>query len=155
MVDPGSIATTLYTLLATAAPLVARGVLASFGKEAGAAAFNALKDRLVGTHNAQSLALLETAKDNDAYKAAIVGDLDKPEIADDREVLDLAQQLRTALEALPPEVQRQYAVDIGTLKVAGNMLLERIGEAGFKAGTVETEGDFTLRDAGGPSPGKT
>jgi hypothetical protein len=141
----------LFSVLASGATLTASGAVGEFAKTAGKTAFDALKTRLTERHKVRSLPLLEDAKQNPAFKAAIEAELSKPEIAQDAKLLELAEALRQEIAALPQEVTARYAVNIETIRSGGNLLFEAV--EGIKATMVSSEGDMTLRDIKAP-PGK-
>ena len=118
---------------------------------AGKAAFEKLRDLLARKHDVKSRTLLEDAAQNPGYAAAIKGDLAKPDIAKDAEVLDLAETLRAAIEALPePVLAAPPAIDAEVIRAGGNQLFEAV--EGIRAGRIEATGDQTFK--GIKSPGK-
>ena len=141
----------LFSLLVSGAKLVASSAVGEFAKGAGKSAFEAIKSRLADKHRAKSLALLEDASDNKAYEAAVKADLAQPSIAEDSELLQLAEKLREAIEALPAETQARYAVDIEIIRSGRNLLFEAV--EGVKAKSATSEGDMTFRNVKAP-PGK-
>lgn len=142
----------LFSLLVTGAKLAASSAVVEFAKGAGKSAFEAVKARLNENHNVKSLPLLEDATENPAYEAAVKADLAKPEIAQDAELLELAEQLREAIEALPADTQTRYAVNIETIRSGGDLLFEAV--EGIKAKTATSEGDMTFKDIKAPPQGK-
>lgn len=141
----------LYSVIVSGAGLAASGAVSEFAKGAGKAAFESLKERLVERHQVKSLPLLEDARQNPAFEAAVKAELAMPEIAEDAELLELAEQLREAIKALPAETQVRYAVDIETIRSGGNLLFDAI--EGVKAKTASSKGDITFRNIKAP-PGK-
>lgn len=147
---PMDIATLLYGLLSTDAGLAASAAAGEFGKGTGKAALDALVARLAGTHQVKSLALLADARSNPAYAAAIRSDLEKPGIGQDADLLTLADTLRAAIEALPPEAAAPYAVEIETIRSGGNLLFDTV--AGIKSKLATSKGDIIFRNV--TPPGK-
>jgi hypothetical protein len=141
----------LYSLLSAGAELAASSAVGEFAKGAGKAAFDALKARLTGEHKVKSLGLLEDAGTNPAYKAAIESDLARPDIAEDPQVVELAQTLRAAIEALPAETTARYAIDIETIRAGGHLLFE--ASEGIRAKLATSKGDMTFKGIKAP-PGK-
>jgi hypothetical protein len=141
----------LFSVLATGAGMAASGAVGEFAKGAGKAAFEALKARLSKQHEFKSLPLLEDAKQNPAFAAAIKAELAKPEVAQDVELLQLAERLREAIAALPAETQARYAVDIETIRSGGDLLFEAV--EGVRAATAIAKGDMTFKNVTAP-PGK-
>jgi hypothetical protein len=141
----------LYSLLVTGAGLLASGAATEFAKGAGKVAFDALKARLISTHGAASMVLVEQAKGNPAYEAAIKADLAPPDIAKDTEVTRLAGELRAAIKALPVAVKAPYAVDIGVIESGGDLLFENV--EGVRSDQVTSRQDMTFRNIKAP-PGK-
>lgn len=142
----------LFSVLVTGAELVASGAVSEFAKGAGKAAFEALKNRLTAQHGMKSLPLLEDAKNTPAFATAIEAELAKPEIADDEELLRLAETLREAIAALPAETQARYAVNIDDIRAGGALLFEAV--EGVRAKTATSQGDMTFKKVKAP-PGKT
>ena len=142
----------LFSLLVTGAKLAASSAVGEFAKGAGKSAFEAVKERLAGEHNVKSLPLLEEAAEKPAFEEAVKAELAKSEIAQDAELLELAERLREAIEALPVETQARYAVNIETIRSGGNLLFEAV--EGVKAKTATSEGDMTFKDVKAPPPGK-
>lgn len=142
----------LFSLLVSGAKLAASSAVGEFAKGAGKSAFEAIKARLTGEHDVKSLPLLEEAAENPAFGEAVKAELAKPEIAQDAELIKLAEQLQAAIEALPAETQARYAVNIETIRAGGNLLFEAV--EGVKAKTATSEGDMTFRDVRAPPPGK-
>jgi hypothetical protein len=138
----------LFSVLASGAVLAASGAVSEFAKGAGKATFEALTARLAERHKIKSLPLLEDARQNPAFEAAVKAELANPEIVEDAELLELAERLREAIEALPTEVQARYAVDIETLRAGGDLLFEAV--EGVKAKTAITKGDMTFRNVKAP-----
>lgn len=134
----------LFSLLVSGAKLAASSAVGEFAKGAGKNAFEAVKARLEGEHNVKSLPLLEDVAENPAFEHAVKAELAKPEIAQDAELLELAERLREALEALPAETQARYAVNIETIRSGGNLLFEAV--EGIKAKTATSKGDMTFKD---------
>lgn len=141
----------LFGLLTSGAGLVASGAVGEFAKGAGKTAFEALKARLTERHAIRSLPLLEEARNNPAFEAAVKADLDRPEITQDAEVLNLAEQLRKAIEDLPEQDKVRYAVDIETIRAGGNLIFEAV--EGVKAKSATAVGDMAFRNVKAP-PGK-
>ena len=141
----------LFSVLTAAAHLLASGAVSEFAKGAGKAAFDALKARLTGQHAVKSLSLLDDAAQNPAFAAAIQAELEKPEIAGDGELLQLAEDLRAAIAALPQETQARTAIDIETIRSGGSLLFEAI--EGIKAKSVSSVDDLTFKNVTAP-PGK-
>ncbi len=142
----------LYSVLGTGAGLVASGAVGEFAKGAGKTAFEALKSRLTTQHEMTSLPLLEDAAKNPAFEPAIKAELAKPEIAEDAELLALAETLREAIAALPAETQARYAVNIDEIRSGGALLFDAV--EGVKAKTATSESDMTFKNVKAP-PGKT
>ena len=145
------ISAVLYSLLVTGAGLVASKAASEFAKGAGKAAFEALKGRLIGTHGAASLALVDQATGNATYEAAIRSDLDRSDIAKDPEVRRLADELRTAIEALPEAAKGPYAVDIGVIKSGRDLLFDDV--EGVRSDRATSQGNMTFKNVKAP-PGK-
>lgn len=141
----------LFSVLASGAGLAASGAVGEFAKGAGKTAFEALKARLSDAHGVKSLPLLEEARQNPAFEAAVKADLTSPEIARDTEVLKLAEKLREAIEALPEQDQTRYAVNIETIRAGGKLLFDAV--EGVKAISAVAEGDVEFRNVKAP-PGK-
>lgn len=141
----------LFSLLATGATLAASSAVGEFAKGAGKSAFEAIKARLAEEHDVKSLPLLGEAADSPAFEDAIKAELAKPEIAEDAELLSLAEQLREAIEALPAETQARYAVNIETIRSGGNLLFEAV--EGVKATSAISKNDMTFRNVKAP-PGR-
>lgn len=141
----------LFSVLATGAGLAASGAVSEFAKGAGKATFEAIKARLAERHEVKSLPLLHEAKQNPSFEAALKAELAKPAIAQDAELLELAERLREAIAALPPEAQERYAVNIETILAGGDLLFEAV--EGVKAKSASSEGDMTFRNVKAP-PGK-
>lgn len=148
-----AIETTLFAILASGAVLAAKGILQEIAKGTGKSAFEALKQRLTDKFGVKSLGMLEDAQANADYKTAIEGDLKKPEIAADPEILKLAEQLRSAIEQIPKETAVAYAVDIETIRSGRNILLEQI-EGGIKSKIVEADKDVTISGVTATPAGK-
>lgn len=142
----------LFSLLVTGAKLAASSAVGEFAKGAGKSVFEAIKVRLADKHEVKSLPLLEEAAKTPAFEEAVKAELAKPEIAEDAELLQLAEQLREAIDALPAEIQARYAVDIETIRSGGNLLFEAVD--GVKAKSATSEGDMTFKDVKAPPPGK-
>ncbi len=142
----------LFSVLATGASLAASGAVTEFAKGAGKAAFDALKNRLAADHGVKSLPLLEDAAKTSAFESAIKVELEKPEIASDPEVLQLAETLRAAIAALPAETQARYAVDIDEIRAGGALLFDAV--EGVKAKSATSATDMTFKNVKAP-PGKT
>ncbi|MEP1698565.1 MAG: hypothetical protein ABJJ69_18685 [Paracoccaceae bacterium] len=142
----------LYSLLVTGAKLTASSAVGEFAKGAGKSAFEAIKARLAGEYDVKSLPLLAEVDENPAFETAVKSELAKPEIAQDAKLLELAEQLREAIAALPVDTQARYAVNIETIKSGGNLLFEAV--EGVMAKTVTSEGDMTFKDVKVPPPGK-
>ncbi|MBM3603919.1 MAG: hypothetical protein FJX25_03980 [Alphaproteobacteria bacterium] len=134
----------LFILLVTGAKLAASSAVGEFANGGGKEAFEALKDRLAGAHDVKSLPLLEEADQNPAFEEAVKAELAKPEIAQDAELLELAERLREAIEALPAETKTRCAVNIETIRAGGNLYIETF--EGVKAKIATSEGDITFRD---------
>ncbi len=148
-----ALAQLLFSVLVSGAELVASGAVTEFAKGAGKAAFEALKNRLTTQHDLKSLPLLEDAKTNPAFEAAIKDELEKkPEIANDEKVLGLAETLREAIAALPAETQARYAVNIDEIRSGGALLFEAV--EGVRAKTATSQSDMTFKDVKAPPPGK-
>lgn len=141
----------LFSVLVTGAELVASGAVSEFAKGAGKAAFEALKSRLATQHEMKSLPLLVEAANNPAFEPAIKAELEKPGIAEDAELLRLAETLREAIAALPAETQARYAVNIDEIRSGGVLLFEAV--EGVKAKTATSESDMTFKNVKAP-PGK-
>lgn len=141
----------LFSVLASGAALAASGAVSEFAKGAGRITFEALKTRLIDRHQVKTLPLLENVAEHPAYQTAVKAELAKPEIAEDVEVLKLAETLREAIEALPAETQACYAVNIETIRSGGNLLFEAV--EGVKAKSASSKGDMTFRNVKAP-PGK-
>jgi len=146
-----TLVSTLFSVLATGAGLAASGAVGEFAKGAGMATFEALKARLTDRHDVKSLSLLEHARQNPPFEAEVKAELAKPEIAQDRELMELAERLREAIVALPAEVQARYAVDIEVIRSGGNLLFKDV--EGVKAGSASSDGDMTFENIQAP-PGK-
>lgn len=146
-----ALAQLLFSVLVSGAELVASGAVTEFAKGTGKAAFDALKNRLTAQHGMKSLPLLEDAKQNPAFEAAIEAELAKPEIAGDEELLRLAGTLREAIAALPAETQARYAVNIDDIRAGGALLFEAV--EGVRAKTATSTGDMTFKNVKVP-PGK-
>jgi|GEM_PF-2554646 len=142
----------LFSVLASGATLAASGAVSEFAKGAGKTAFEALKDRLQATHDVKSLPLLEDAANNPSFETAIKAELDKPAIAADPDVLQLAETLRAAIAALPAETQARYAVNIDDIRSGGSLLFEAV--EGVKAKTATSTTDMTFKNVKAP-PGKS
>jgi hypothetical protein len=145
------VAAVLYNLLATGAELVASKAAGEFAKGAGRAAFDALKARLVSTHGAASLALIDQAKENATYVAVIKSDLNRSDITKDPEVMRLANTLRAAIEALPEAVRASYAVDIRVIESSRDLLFDDV--EGVRSDQAISHGSMTFRSVKAP-PGK-
>jgi hypothetical protein len=145
------IAAVLYSLLVTGAGVVASGAASEFAKGAGKAAFDALKTRLVSTHGAASVVLVDQAKGNASYEAAIKSDLARSDIEKDTEVRRLAEELRKAIEALPEAAKAPYAVDIGVIESGRDLLFDNV--EGVRSNRATSEADMTFRNVKAP-PGK-
>ena len=141
----------LFSLLVSGAKLAASNAVGEFAKGAGNSAFEAIKARLAGEHGVKSLPLLEEAAENPAFEEAVKAELAKPEIAQDAGLLQLAERLRAAIEALPAETQARYAVNIETIRSGGDLLFESV--EGVKATSATSEGDMTFKNVKAP-PGK-
>ena len=141
----------LLSLLVSGAGLVASGAASEFAKGAGKTAFEALKNRLTAGHGVKSLPLLEDAAQNPAFATAIKAELDKPAIATDPEILQLAETLREAIAALPADTQARYAVNIDEIRSGGALLFEAV--EGVKAKTATSATDMTFKNVKAP-PGK-
>jgi hypothetical protein len=142
------IAATLFALLSAGAALAAQSAVGEFAKSGGKAAFDALKARLTGAHNVESLDLLERARSKPGYAAEIKAELANPGIAADPEVASLAADLRAAIEALPKATLTAYAVDIETIRAGGALLFRNV--EGVKAKSAESVGDMTFRGIKAP-----
>ena len=136
----------LLTLLTEGAKLVATGAI----QQTGVDAYQYLKDRLTGKHGVQSLGLLEKAKDNPAFEAAIRAELDTPAVQGDSDLLQAALILREALENLPEATRAQYAIDTTRIHSGGRLLLDAI--EGIKAEEIISTDDMVIRNV--TSPGK-
>ena len=145
------IATVLYSLLVTGAGLVASKAAGEFAKGAGKAAFDALKARLINSHGAASLALIDQAKGNATYEAAIKSDLDRLDVAKDPEVRRLADELRAAIEALPKATKAPYAVDVRVIESGRSLLFDNV--EGVVSDRVTSKEDMTFSNVKAP-PGK-
>ncbi len=145
------LATTLYNLLTTGASLLATGAAGEFAKGAGKAAFEALQARLVGEHQATSVARVADAAGDPACADAIRADLARPGIAEDAELRRLARTLEAAIAALPAAETAPYAVEIREIKAGKNLLFEDV--EGVRADTATAEGDMTFKGVNAP-PGK-
>jgi flagellar motility protein MotE (MotC chaperone) len=141
----------LFSLLVTGAGLAASGAVSEFSKGAGKATFEAIKARLTKQYDVKSLSLLEDAKHNSSFEAAIKDELSELEIAQDAKLLKLAETLREEIAALPSETQARYAVNIETIRSGGNLLFEAV--EGVNAKTATSERDMTFRNVKAP-PGK-
>ena len=144
------IATMLYSLLSAGAGLMASAAAGEFAKGAGKAALDALKDRLTGAHQVKSLPLLEDARTNPAFAQAIKSDLAKPAIAEDADLLTLADTLRHAIEALPAAAQAPAAVEIETIRAGGNLLFDTV--EGIRSKLATSKGDMTFKNVTAPKP---
>ncbi len=142
------LAAVLYSLLVTGAGLAASSAVGEFAKGAGKSAFDALKARLTGTHNANSLALLDQAKNNPNFEAAIKSDLARADIIADPEVRRLAAELRTAIEVLPATATAPYAIDIGVIESGRDLLFEDV--EGVRSDRATSVGDMTFRGVRSP-----
>lgn len=142
----------LFSVLVSGAKLAAVGAVTEFAKGSGKAALEALKNRLSSQHSMKSLPMLEEAETNPAFEAAIKAELAKPEIAEDEELLQLAETLRKAISALPIDTQASYAVNIDEIKAGGVLLFEAV--EGVRAKSATSKGDMTFKDIKAPSPGK-
>lgn len=138
----------LFSVLASGTRLAASGAVGEFAKGAGKAAFEALKTRLSERYTVKTLPLLEDARQSPAFEAAVKAELSRPEIAQDAEVLELAEQLRKAIEALPAQDQARYAVDIETIRSGGKLIFEAV--EGVKAKLATSEGDMEFRNVKAP-----
>lgn len=141
----------LFSVLATGAGLVASGATSEFGKGAGKAIFEALKARLTEHHAVKSLGLLNEAQKNPAFERAVKSELADPKILQDAELLELVEQLRAEIEALPAQQQHAYAIDIETIRAGGRLLVDSV--EGIRAKTAIAEGDIHLSNVKAP-PGK-
>ncbi len=141
----------LFSVLASGAGLAASGAVGEFAKGAGKTAFEALKARLTDQYAVKSLPLLKDAQQNPAFEAAVKAELAKPEIARDAELLELAEQLRQAIKALPEQDQARYAVNIETIRAGGRLIFDAV--EGVKAKSATSEGDMEFRNVKAP-PGK-
>ena len=148
-----ALGTVLFSILLAGAELAAKGALGEIAKGAGKTAFEGLKARLTNKHGLMSLGLLEEAKTNEAYKAAIQSDLNKPDVAEDPDVLTLAQQLQAALAEMPTATANAYAIDIEEIRAGGNLLFEAI-EGGIKSDSAKSAGDMEFRGVTAPKSGK-
>lgn len=144
------IAALLYGLLMTGAGLVASGAVSEFAKGAGKTAFEGLKARLLA-RGAASVALIDQANDNAAYEAAIKSDLARPDITDDTEIRQLAENLRAAIRSLPADAKARYAVDIGVIETSGALIFENV--EGVTSDRATSQGDMTFKNVKAP-PGK-
>jgi hypothetical protein len=142
----------LYSVLVSGAGLVASGAVSEFAKGAGKTAFDALKNRLQADHGVKSLPLLDDAAKNPAFESAIKAELEKPQIAGDPEVLQLAETLRELIAALPAETQARYAVDIEVINSGGALLFDAV--EGVKAKSATSATDMTFKNVTAP-PGKS
>lgn len=142
----------LFSLLVTGAQLAASSAVGEFAKGAGKTAFDAIKQRLVSKHHVKSLPLLETAAENPAFEQALKSELAKPEIAQDPELLKIAQMLSKAIDALPAETLTQYAVNIETIRAGGKLVFDNV--EGVNATTATSQGDMTFKNVRSPLPGK-
>ncbi|MGY3591190.1 hypothetical protein ACVIGB_009228 [Bradyrhizobium sp. USDA 4341] len=148
---PMDIATVLFSLLVTGAGLVASTAAGEFAKGAGKSAFDALKARLINSHGAASLALIDHAKDNQAYEAVIKKDLEREGVVNDPEVRRLADKLRAAIEALPEATKAPYAVNVRVIESGRSLLFDNVeGVTGDRFTSAE---DMTFKNVKAP-PGK-
>lgn len=145
------VATLLTSLLTAGAALMAEGAAGEFAKGAGKTAFEALKSRLTTTHGAGSMVLLDRVRTEPSFAPAIQADLARVEIARDGEVLALAEQLRSAIAALPEQVTTAYAIDIAEIRAGANLLVDTA--QGIRANLATAVGDITFRNVAAP-PGK-
>src|SRR5262245_36418722 len=137
----------LYSLLVTAAGTAAAD--ARSGDDAEKAAFSALKSHLINNHRAASVSLIELARTNVAYEAAIKSDLARPDIADDPEIKRLARKLYLVIAALPPTVTAPYAIDIAVIEAGHNLLFENVGRV--RVDKVTSAADMTYLDIEAPA----
>ena len=135
--------TALYGLLVLAAPLAAEQGAKQVGALAVTEAFNALKSGL-----SRVTSLLHLGKES--AKPLIIEELSAPAIASDAEVARLAEALRLALAALPPETAARYAIDSKVIEGAG-LTFRRV--QGVRAERITATGDITFEDITAP-PGK-
>ena len=138
----------LFGLLLSGAKIAASSAVGEFAKGAGETAFEALKARLTSKHDVKSLPLLDQCEDNPAFADAVKSDLSKPAIAQDAELLEIAETLRAALAALPDATLARYAVDIDEIKSGGALLFDAV--EGVKAKTATSEGDMTFKNVKAP-----
>ena len=146
-----SLSQLLFSLLTAGANLATSSAVTEFAKGAGKTAFEALKKRLAERHNVTTLPQLEEAAKTPASDSAIRAELEAPEIANDSELLRLAETLRAGVAALPSETQARFAVDIEEIRSGQALLFEAVG--GVRAKTATAEGDMTFRNVTAP-PGK-
>lgn len=132
----------LFNLLVAAAKISAVGALDAFSKGAGKSAFEALKHRLNSQHGAISLDMLAQADKDATIAAAVKSDLARPGVAQDAELLSLAETLRQEIVAFPREVQAQYAIDIEEIESGGKLLFDEI--EGIKSTSVKSQGDMSF-----------
>lgn len=141
----------LFSVLASGAGLVTSGATSEFAKGAGKATFEARKARLTDHHAVKSLGLLNDAQKNPAFETAVKSELADSKIFQDAELLELVEQLRAEIEALPAQEQHAYAVDIETIRAGGRLLVDPV--EGIRAKTAIAKGDIELRNVKAP-PGK-
>ncbi len=139
----------LFSLLVSGAKLAASSALGEFSKAGGKSAYEAIKSRLIERHKLKSLSLLEDAADNPAFEAAVKADLEKPAIAEDAELLALAETLRESIEALSAETRSSYAVNIDDIMAGGSLLFDAV--EGIRAKTASSQGDMTFKNVRSPS----
>lgn len=137
-----SISAFLYPILAEAAGLIASSAAGEFAKSAGKEAYTQLKDRLVGTHKVNSVALLEQAKDNPDYEVLIKKELDAKALEQDTRIQALAEALLTAMQDLPPGLRPQVALEADVIRAKGKLLFRNV--EGIKAGDIISDDDMTF-----------
>lgn len=147
-----ALAQLLFSVLVSGTELVASGAVAEFAKGGGKAAFEALKNRLTAQHDMKSLPLLADAKANPAFEAAVKAELAKPEIANDEELLRLAETLRELIAGLHAETQARYAVNIDEIRSGGALLFQAV--EGIKAKSATSKNDMIFSNVKAPPPGK-
>lgn len=138
----------LFPLLLSASKIMASGAITGFAESAGARAYEAIKARLTERHGAKSMPMVDEADTNPVYAEAVKADLAKPGVQDDAELLALAETLRAAIEALPPETQALYAVDIKTIRSDKTLTFNDV--EGVRADEATSKGDMSFTNVKAP-----
>lgn len=142
-----SVLSVIIDVLLAGAKLFGEGAVKEAGKSVVGMSFEKLKEKLKA-RNAPSVVLLETPGDKAHYRAALEGDLNKPEIIEDAEILQLTNEVREEIVRRKDEIPPSYAIDIDELEAAEGVILERI-KGNVKIGTAKTDGIFRATDITG------